>query len=199
MSDSAADRRRETIARLEAALRRLEACAEFAALVPEVRTNFACAAPDPAGPADIAAIDGRLTVVNGLPRAAGPVRFGASDHLARRIIELRRHDPAVAAALNFRWNERIQRFVAGWAAGLGLALGALDRAEEPEALIGEDRASMPWKVARLVAACGGAVPPVFYEGRGWGKEPLCFLVAADPLTVADRAADIARRYRAWTG
>ena len=193
------DPRREALDRLGLALSRIEACREFAALVPEVRTNFAFALPGAAGPGDVAAIDGRLTVVGGLPRAAGPLRFGASDHLARRVIELRRHDPAIACALNFRWHERILRFVEAWAEGRGLELGTLDRAEEPVSLIGEDRASMPWKVDRLVAACGGRVPPVFYEGRGWGKEPLFLLVGADPLTVADRAVDIARRYHTWSG
>ncbi|MFO7639578.1 MAG: thiamine-phosphate synthase family protein [bacterium] len=190
--------REQTLARLESAVRRLEGCPEFAALVPEVRTNFACVLPGAAGPEDVAAIDGRLTVVGGLPRAAGPVRFGASDHLARRIIEFRRFDPAIRSALNFRWNEQLLEFVRDWARERGLAFGALDRAAEPAALIGANRASMPWKVRELVAACGGRVPPVFYEGRGWGKEPLFLLVGPDPAIIADRAVDIARRCQART-
>ncbi len=186
----------QVITRLEAAVAVLEACREFAALVPEVRTNIAFAPPGAAAPGQVAAVDGRITVVGGFPRASGPVRLGASDHLARRIIALRRHDPGVGAALDFRWNEEILAFVTAYCREHDLELGVVERRDEPRGLIGRDGGSMDWKVERLVESCGGRVPPVFYETRGWGKEPLFLLVGPDPVDIAGRAADIARRYAA---
>jgi predicted fused transcriptional regulator/phosphomethylpyrimidine kinase len=41
------------------------------------------------------------------------------------------------------------------------------------------------------------VPPVFYESRGWGKEPLFFLVGPDPAGVATRAIEIAKGLASW--
>jgi hydroxymethylpyrimidine/phosphomethylpyrimidine kinase len=181
------------IDRLARAVAVLESCPEFARLVPEVRTNIACAPPGATGPGEVAAVDGRITVVGGMPKAAGPVMLGASDHLARRVLELRRYDPGISAALDFRWNETILGFVQDYCREHDLELGVVDRREEPGELVGRDRGSMPWKVKQLVKSCGGRVPPVFYETRGWGKEPLFILVGADPVEIAERAVDIARR------
>jgi len=189
-----ADSRQEVLDRLAAAVGVLESCPQFAALVPEVRVNFGCCLPDARTVDDVAAIDGRLTVVGDRPKASGPVRFGASDHLARRILEFRRHDGSTRAALNFRWNESILEFVERWCREHGIGLGKLDRRDEPTELVGKDRGSMPWKVDRLVESCGGKVPGLFYEGRGWGKEPLFILIGTDPVDLAERAVDIARGY-----
>lgn len=189
----------QVVERLLEAVRLLQNCPGFARLVPEVRTNIAFSLPEPVSPEDVAAVDGRITVVAGRPRAAGPVCFGASDHLARRIIELRRYDPSVRACLNFRWNESIHGFLKEWCREQGLELGLVDRTDEPKELIGQDRGSMPWKVKRLVESCGGRVPPVFYENRGWGKEPLFVLVGPEPGPLAERACAIARGFAATAG
>ncbi|MGB9742458.1 MAG: thiamine-phosphate synthase family protein [candidate division WOR-3 bacterium] len=180
--------------RLEAAVVRLEQCPEFVLLVPEVRSNIVYALPVARSPADVAGVDGRITVVNNLPRAAGPVRFGASDHLARLVIELQKFDPGIRSALNFRWNEMIHQTVSTWAEGKGITLGVIDRAREPEELIGRDGMSVSWKVQSLLANTGGVVPEVFYETRGWGKEPLFLLVGPDPVLLVERVMEIARLY-----
>jgi predicted fused transcriptional regulator/phosphomethylpyrimidine kinase len=180
---------------LEQAVRKLETCREFAAIVPEVRVNFVYAPADATAPEQVAGVDGRITVVTGMPKASGPVRPGVSDHMARLVIETRRHDPAIRAGLDFRWNEAIFAYVQKYCAENRLALGCIDRTVEPKELIGKDKGSIPWKVRHLVAACG-KVPPVFYESRGWGKEPLFFIVHSDPMLLVDRAIAIARGYDA---
>jgi hydroxymethylpyrimidine/phosphomethylpyrimidine kinase len=182
----------DSAARLEQAVRQLEACREFCALVPEVRVNVVYAPPDVTEPDAVLGVDGRITVVGGMPWAAGPIRAGVSDHMARLVIETRRHDPAIRAGMNFRWNEAIFEHVQQYCAEHGLELGCIDRTVEPKELVGRDKGSIPWKVEHLVARHEGRVPPVFYETRGWGKEPLFFIVGADPVALADRAADIAR-------
>lgn len=185
--------RAEVIASLEAAVAVLAAAPEFSRLVPEVRVNFVNALPVPRTPDDVAAVEGRITVVDGRPHASGPVRFGVSDHMARLVIELNRRDAAIRAGLNFRWHESVLAVVEPYCRERGLALGVIDRTDEPRELIGRDRGSMPWKVERLVAAAGGTVPRVFYESRGWGKEPLFFTVGPEPVALARRVIEIARR------
>ncbi len=190
---SADAERAAVAATLARAVRRLESAPEFSRLVPEVRVNFVFALAAPRSPADVAAVDGRVTVVGGRPRAAGPVRFGVSDHMARLVIELARRDPAFRAGLNFRWHEKVLAVVEEFCRERGFLLGVIDRSVEPRELVGVDRASIPWKVGQLVAAAGGRVPQVFYESRGWGKEPLFFTVGPEPLGLAERAIEIARR------
>jgi hydroxymethylpyrimidine/phosphomethylpyrimidine kinase len=193
---SPADERAAVVAALEAAVRLIEASPEFCRLIPEVRVNFVNSLAAPATPADVAAVDGRITAVGGLPKASGPVRFGASDHMARLVIELSRRDPTIRSGLDFRWHERILPVVESYCRERGLALGVIDRTDEPRELIGRDGASIPWKVERLIAASGGSIPPVFYESRGWGKEPLFFTVGPEPAELAVRVVEIARRLAA---
>jgi len=181
---------------LAEAVAMLEGCSEFAALVPEVRVNVVYAPEGTEEPNRVLGVDGRITVVAGMPKASGPVRPGVSDHMARLVIETRKFDPTIRAGLDFRWNEAIFEYVQGYCAARGLALGCIDRTVEPRELIGKDKGSIPWKVKHLVEACG-KVPPVFYESRGWGKEPLFFLVGPDPAGVATRAIDIAKGMASW--
>jgi hydroxymethylpyrimidine/phosphomethylpyrimidine kinase len=69
--------------RMAVALNILEGCQEFASIIPEVRTNLAYARANAKTRYEVLAIDGRITVVNGWPHAAGKPRFGASSHMAR--------------------------------------------------------------------------------------------------------------------
>ena len=177
--------------RLAEAVAMLEGCREFSALVPEVRVNIVYAPDGADDPCRVLGVDGRITVVAGLPKASGPIRAGVSDHMARLVIETRRHDPSIRAGLNFRWNEAISKHVQDYCTTKGLAFGSIDRTVEPKELIDKDKGSIPWKVEQLVTA-SGRVPPVFYESRGWGKEPLFFLVGPDPAGVATHAIEIAK-------
>jgi predicted fused transcriptional regulator/phosphomethylpyrimidine kinase len=52
---------------------------------------------------------------------------------------------------------------------------------------------MPWKIKHMVARYGG-VPDIFYEGDGWGKEPLFMTLGIDAVSVVKRAVEIARLY-----
>lgn len=184
----------EPVRLLERAVSLLEACPEFCPLVPEVRVNVVLAPEGATGPEQVLGVDGRITVVAGRPKASGPIRPAVSDHMARLVIETRKYDASIRAGMNFRWNEAIHEYVKQYCAENGLGFGCIDRTVEPKELIGRDKGSIPWKVKYLAEVSGGKVPPVFYESRGWGKEPLFFLVGPDPDSVVKRATDIARGF-----
>ena len=61
----------EMCGKMAVALDLIEGCAEFTALIPEVRTNLVYALPKAKTRDDVLAVDGRITVVRGLPHAAG--------------------------------------------------------------------------------------------------------------------------------
>lgn len=179
---------------LVAALNILQSCPDFTLLIPEVRVNVAYALPGATTPKDVAAINGRLTAVRGLPYAPGMPDWAASDHLARRILESRKYDASVNAAINFKCDPDIIEVVRAYCSERGVLFGWLDRSEEPEGASERDGASMPWKVKALFTRYG-ALPRVSYEGAGWGKEPLFLALGGDAAEVATIAVDIARRYR----
>ncbi|MDD5518900.1 MAG: thiamine-phosphate synthase family protein [Candidatus Omnitrophica bacterium] len=183
---------------LVSAVNLLQTCPEFIQLIPEVRVNLVYALSDARTPQDVAAIDGRITVVRGLPHAAGMPAWGASDHLARRILEIRKYDTQVNAVINFKCNQKIIDVVQRYCSERNLLFGWIDRSEEPKGVSGQDGASMPWKVKQLFKKYS-AIPRLSYEGTGWGKEPLFLALGRDAIEVVIIAIEIARRYRAGTG
>lgn len=171
----------------------LEECSDFALLVPEVRVNVVYALPGAITPGEVAAVEGRITSVRGRPRATGLPALGASDHMARLIIELRRYDPSVNAGINFKCDREVIGVVREYCSERSLLFGWIDRSQEPSEVSAQDGASMPWKVRQLVTSSGG-VPRLFYEGEGWGKEPLFVAVGKDAVEVVGIAIEIAGRY-----
>ena len=180
---------------LVSAVNMLQSCPEFTPLIPEVRVNLAYALPGAKTPQQVAAVEGRITAVGGMPHTSGIPAWGASDHLARRILEVRKYDPAVNAVINFKCDKAVIEVAQEYCLERGLLFGWLDRAKEPAEVAERDRTSMPWKVKQLVRNYG-AVPRLFYEGEGWGKEPLFLALGKDAVEVVSIAIEIARRYRA---
>jgi len=179
------------------ALNMLENCPEFTALIPEVRVNLAYALPEAQVSQDVAAVEGRITAVRGFPHASGMPTWGASDHLARRILEVRKYDAEINAVINFKCNQQIIEVVQQYCSERGLLFGWLDRSKEPQNITEVDGASMSWKVKQLVTKYS-AVPQLFYESAGWGKEPLFLVLGKDAVEVAGITIDIAQRYSMLT-
>lgn len=176
------------------AVNMLQESAEFALLMPEVRVNLVYALPDATTGEDVAAVEGRVTVVRGFPYASGLPTWGGSDHMARLIIEARKYDPGINAGINFKCDADVIEIMKQYCAEKGFIFGWIDRTNEPAEVAEKDRSSMPWKVKQLVTSSGG-VPQLFYEGEGWGKEPLSVALGDTAVEVADIAIDIARRYK----
>ncbi|HEC88172.1 MAG TPA: hypothetical protein ENI52_02525 [Thermoplasmata archaeon] len=87
------------------AIRMLEKSHSFAYLIPEVRTNLVYALLNAKSKEDVAGIDGRITVVNGFPKASGFLKFGTSSHMARFIIEIMKVNPEMRVGINFIYND----------------------------------------------------------------------------------------------
>jgi len=176
----------------------LQESADFSLLMPEVRVNLVYALPDARRGDEVAAIDGRITVVRGFPYASGLPAWGGSDHMARLIIEVRKYDPGINAGINFKCDAYVIEIMKQYCAEKGYLFGWIDRTSEPEEVMARDQSSMPWKIKQLVTSSGG-VPKLFYEGEGWGKEPLSVALGATAVEVVGIAIDIARRYRQKLG
>lgn len=179
---------------LVTALAMIQKSRDFSLLVPEVRVNLVYALPRARSTRDVAGIEGRITVVGGYPHAAGLPAWGASDHMARLILEARRYDPSIRAGINFKCDAAVIQVAKKYCRERGWTLGLIDRLQEPSRAARRERSSMPWKVRYLVRTCG-AVPRLFYENEGMGKEPLFVALGKDAVEVAQIALDIARRYR----
>ena len=97
--------------RLYLGLEQIESCIEFSSLIPEVRTNFVYASEESTTPEDVLAVDGRITIVDKCPKAAGKIKLGASSHVARLILEIHKKDPEIRAAIDFANDPKIIDFL----------------------------------------------------------------------------------------
>ncbi len=185
--------------RMMIALGILESCREFSWIIPEVRTNMVYTRPDAKTPSDVMAIDGRITVVGGMPHAAGRPSFGASSHMARFLIELQKADPTVRAGIDFANNDEFAAWLKTYCEKNGWAFSMIDRSKEPLESQTAECGSMPWKVAEAVRAANGNVPKICYENGAVGKEPVSVITGTDPIAVAEELTKIARAYIAEKG
>lgn len=184
----------EMYGRMFIALEKIEGCQEFAALIPEVRTNLVYARPNPKSRNDILAIDGRITVINGMPYGSGKPKFGASSHMARLLVEMNKVAPSFRAGIDFANTLHLVNWLESYCKSKEWVFSVIDRSCEPEEIKETEGASMPWKVAEAIRAAGGRAPKIFYETGAVGKEPVSVLVGKDPIEVAEQICEIARLY-----
>jgi XRE family transcriptional regulator, thiamine biosynthesis regulator len=101
----------EVLAEVAEAVRSLESSATFAKVMPEVSVNIACAPESAASAAEVAAIPGRIVKVGGRAKASFPPEFGASHHLSRVLLLVRRVMPRVRACMNLRYDAKVGRIL----------------------------------------------------------------------------------------
>jgi predicted fused transcriptional regulator/phosphomethylpyrimidine kinase len=184
----------DMMGRMMIALEEIEACREFAALIPEVRTNLVFARPDAKIPADVMAVDGRITIVSGMPHAAGRVRYTASNHMARLVIILMQIDPLVRSGIDFANPPGFSDWMSGYCRDKGWTIALVDRRDEPSGSQNVEGSTMQWKAREAIRAVGGKIPKIICDAGGQGKEPVCTLTGNEPVGVAHDVCEIAR---AW--
>lgn len=180
--------------RMKIAVEMIENCRPFALLVPEVRTNFVYCRDAPKDRMDVLAVEGRITVVGGMPRASGPIRYGASSHMARFMIRVHEAFPSIRAGINFANDPKLTRFLEEYCRQRGWLLVPIDRSHEPDEIKEAEEASMPWKAGEVIRLSAGRPPKVIYENGAVGKEPVTALLGSDPIEVAREMCELANAY-----
>ena len=170
---------------MSAALRALEERgAEVARYIPEVQSNLGYAI-DPryaSGRGDVVAVPGRIVNYMGKARPSGPPAFGASDHVARKILAAMGKDPQIRSAMNIRLDWGLVEK----AKALGMAVALVDRRNEPQEAKAREGGSMQWVVEEAFRQTGGRAPDLIVDLGDWGKEPMITILGKDPLDVVEK-------------
>lgn len=169
------------LAEMDAALERMEAVPGLGGMIPEVRGQLGYALPGAASAQEVLAVAGRITNIGPRLKAAGPVRPGASSHVAKIVLAAMAADPAMRAAMACRFGEDlVQR-----ARDLGWTVGEFSRAAEPPEVKQREGSSLEWGTTNVIERLG-RVPQVIFDRGESGKEPVLRLLARNPGEIVDR-------------
>jgi hydroxymethylpyrimidine/phosphomethylpyrimidine kinase len=135
---------------------------------------------------DVAGIMGRVVRYGDGIKAVGPVRFGASSHLARLVLEVLRRYPEVRSAINIRYDEKYLRK----AVELGYLVVGVDRTKEPEESKKVEGSSLKWVVGEALKGCGGRIPDIIYDTGDVGKEAMIRILGRNAAEVVEKLLKI---------
>ena len=167
------------------AIKKLKEFEDFKDLMPEVRINLAYSILNPKKSNDVAAIPGRITVVDNKAFIPKSPEFGASDHMARNIIEFAKYNKNIRASINFKYTEEMVDWLKGFCKKNNLSISIVDRNKEPEKVQEVDGASIPWKIEEAVELASNKIPDIIVEGPAIGKEPLILITGENPIKVVN--------------
>lgn len=182
------------IENLKKAVEIIQNSEEFAAFIPEVRSNIVMAKENAKGVNDVAGIPGRITIVHGKPRAFMEPEFGVSSHMARLVLSTMKYDPSIRSAMNIKYSPKIIEICEK----LGLKVSFYDRNEEPEDVRQVEGGTIPWGVETAIKRIGD-IPDIIYHRGAWGKEPSITLIGTSAVDVAKMAVCIARLFSTKDG
>lgn len=177
----------EVLNDLRAAIDVVQGSKEFAEVMPEVHVNIVSAIPRAKSIYDVAAIPGRITKVEGWPRAFMPPEFGASKHMANVLLEAMKVEPSIRAAINIAYNRKVEAAITK----LGLSIRKVVRSHLPPKLI-RDRDAVLYSI-KLLSEKGEKMPDVFIDEGGYWIEPITYIFGPSASYVAKKAIEVAKQ------
>lgn len=204
-----ADGKDEVIAALGRATDTLQFTEGIALLIPESQSNLVFAKPNASSLADVAGVAGRIVRYeycyydsNGkskhdryrYARAAGPIRYGASKHVASAVLTAMKYDASIRSAMNIRYDDKVLNVCRE----LGMSMAGYDRSKEPEHIKKREGMSVRWGIEQAILLASSRVPDVVYHRGDWGKEPMIIVFGHDPMDVMQKVSSILERYKDCT-
>ena len=141
---------------------------QFTKLIPEVRTNIAGALINGKTKNDVAGIDGRITIVNGLPKAAGEIKFGVAEHTARLVLTAKEFDNSINFVMNLKYSPEL---VLTLQKDTDLSLKEIDRKNQPAEIKSKEYSTMQWLIKESLRTTG-KIPDIIWDKGSIGKEPM---------------------------
>ena len=142
--------------------------------VPKSGMNIAYALKDAAGPEEIAAIDRRLVVHNGILKKNGPAKFGAAEHLSYVLLEVMKHDPKSRCIMSLAYRDDIIDIMEE----VGMTAVSVE--------MSKDKVSEATKKAIKIA---GKIPDAIVD-KGSKKERIIRIIAKNPELMMDKLDNI---------
>lgn len=136
--------------------------------IPDAGMNVAYSLSSPAGPEDIAAIEGRMTFRNGSLRKNGKARYGAAEHSSFLLLSVMKSDPEMRATMNLEYSDDLCDIMEE----VGLEICNLDRKRYKNLRLGE--------LVDLAVKDLGHVPDAFIDREPQRKKSDIRFVGKNP-------------------
>ncbi|MFW9895868.1 MAG: thiamine-phosphate synthase family protein [Candidatus Thorarchaeota archaeon] len=159
---------------------------KFVRLIPEVRTNIAGALSKAQDKNDVAGIDGRITVVNGMPKAAGKIKFGVAEHTARLILLAKKFDNSVSFVMNLRYSPELVNDIQE---KTDLELIEINREKQPEEIKQKEFSTMQWLIKDSIER-KGKISDIIWDKGSIGKEPMIRLFGKNSTDIITKLEKI---------
>ena len=166
------------------AVKMIEACREFAHILPEVGTNIAMALPNAKTLEEVAGLTGRIIYVENRAVGVGEPKFGATRFMGVVLLTAMRHNPKFRAVINIKYSSQIVKVCEA----LGMEVKTYEWGEKPKEAI-EMKCTIPYTIDKLQRAS-----EVIYDLGDVGVEALVTIFGHTAIDVARKAIRIARRY-----
>ncbi|UCC21097.1 MAG: hypothetical protein JSV62_07425 [Promethearchaeota archaeon] len=141
---------------------------DYSKLIPEVRMNISGSLSNAKNKSEVAGIEGRITIINGFPKASGEIKFGVSDHTARLILTAKEFDNSINFVINLKY---IPELIEKIKQNSNLELKEINREGQPENVKEKEYSTMQWLINESVKKMG-KIPDIIWDKGAIGKEPM---------------------------
>ena len=143
---------------------------QFSKLIPEVRLNISGSLQDAKDKSEIAGIEGRITVINGYPKASGDIKFGVSDHTARLILTAKEIDQSINFVMNLKYIPDLIKLIQEKS---DLKTYEFIRESQPNNIRDKEHSTMQWLIREYIEKTGQRqIPDIIWDNGAKGKEPM---------------------------
>ncbi len=142
----------------------------FSKLIPEVRLNISGSLPKAKDKSEVAGIEGRITVINGYPKASGEIKFGVSDHTARLILTAKEFDTSINFIMNLKYSSKLIQKIQE---NTDLKTYEFIRETQPDDIKKKEHSTMQWLIKEYINKMGiKEIPDIIWDTGAKGKEPM---------------------------
>lgn len=179
-SDIDLSRRTIVIGDILEALKIIEASDSFVNIVPQIRTNIVACDESAKSSKEVAAVPGRITVIDGRARALVSPQFGASGHTAELLIQSKELWKTIRSCLYVSGDEEVTKA----AKNNGFRVVHLRESEStPHMIIDNLKASDKIPGPRTTY-------PAIHSPGGFGVEPILYLFGPDAKQLSEKCIQV---------
>ncbi|MCK4480020.1 MAG: bifunctional hydroxymethylpyrimidine kinase/phosphomethylpyrimidine kinase [Candidatus Lokiarchaeota archaeon] len=160
----------------------------FSKFIPEVRMNISGSLPNAKTKEDVAGVEGRISIVNGFPKASGEIKFGVSDHTARLILSAKKFENSINFVMNLKYNPN---WIIAIQENTDLQLKEIIRKDQPEEIKKKEFSTMQWLIKESIENFG-KIPDIIWDIGSQGKEPMMRLFGNNSKEMIEKLEKIMR-------